>query len=39
MKTLVLSDENYVDYDGPAQELSEGKNISKWPKDLSCDIL
>ena len=22
---------------GPVQEVSEGKNISKWPRDHSCD--
>ena len=24
---------------GPVQEVSEGKNISKWPRDHSCDIV
>lgn len=24
---------------GPSQEVSEGKNISKWPRDHSCNIL
>jgi len=28
-----------VDYDGPAQDVSEEKNISRWSKDHSCDIL
>lgn len=31
--------ESNVDYDGPAQEASRKKNISKWPRDCSCDIL
>jgi hypothetical protein len=24
---------------GTPQEVSEGKNLSKWPRDHSCDIL
>ena len=31
--------ENNVDYDSPAQEVSEEKNVSLWPRDYSCDIL
>ena len=30
--------ENNVDEDGHTQVVSEGKNISKWPRDFSCDI-
>jgi hypothetical protein len=32
------ADDN-VDYDSPAQEVSEEKNVSKRPRDCSCDIL
>ena len=28
-----------VSCDSPAQEVLEGRNISKWPRDHSCDIL
>ena len=28
-----------VGCDSPAQEVSERKNISKWPREHSCDIL
>ena len=31
--------ESTVGYDGPIEEVSERKNISKWPRDHSCDIL
>jgi hypothetical protein len=32
------STESDLNYMGPAQEVSEQKNISKWPRDHSCDI-
>lgn len=28
------SAESAVNYEGPDQEVSEGKNISKWPRDI-----
>jgi hypothetical protein len=31
--------ENSLNYDSLAQEVSEGKNISKWPKYHPCDFL
>ena len=31
--------ESNVDCDGQTQEVSEDKNISKWPRNGSCDIL
>ena len=31
--------ENNEDYDTLAQEILEDKNISKWPRDHSCNIL
>ena len=31
--------EEDLDYRGLMPEVSEGENISKWPADLSCDIL
>ena len=31
--------EGDLDYRGLTPEVSEGENISKWPTDLSCDIL
>lgn len=31
--------ESNVDYDGPTQEVSEEKDISKCPRNCSCDIL
>jgi hypothetical protein len=33
------SAESYVDYGGPAQEVSEGNNISNRDENHSCDIL
>lgn len=33
------SAESNVDYGGPAQEVSEGNNISNWARDHSCDTL
>lgn len=32
-------DESNADYDGLTLEVSEGKNISKWLRDHSCNIL
>ena len=34
-----MAPDRNVDYDSPAQEISEEKNISKWPRDHSYDIL
>ena len=37
-----LEDRNAVSYSyyrGPAQEASEGNNVSNWARDLACDIL
>lgn len=31
--------ESNVEHDGPIEEVSERKNISKWPRDHSCNIL
>lgn len=28
-----------VDYESSGQEASEEKNINKWPRDCSCDML
>ena len=30
--------ESNVDYDSLVQEVSEERNISKWPRDCYCDI-
>ena len=37
-----MEDRNAVSYSyhrGPAQEVSEGNNVSNWDRDLACDIL
>lgn len=31
--------EGNVNYRGPAWKVSEGRNISLWPRDYSCDML
>lgn len=31
--------ENDLNYRSWAQEISEGKNFSMWPRDLSCGVL
>ena len=38
-KSIEDNAEHSLNHGGPAQEVSEGKNICQWPGDHSCDIL